>query len=1352
MSKKRIFLLLAVLLAVVCLLASLPSLGKLVVEQAGARLGLALRVGGIGGNLVNHLTLARLEGVRRDDTQPRVEFSAVDVRLDYSLLTLLNGLDTFLAHLKIEAAQARLAVDIPAPPDSSTDAATGETVILPAVLPVFSVNDVDLEIRQGDYTVAVTDASLHIGPLDVRSGQPVRINIPGVWLEVKGQKKLETSCQLTMRYTADALHIDELTTPDKLAAVQGSVVWGRGGQPPGFTLRADLGGGRLRGSGTLAPGATSLEIKLEDLDVAELARLLHFVDFPVAGKLSGNLASRITPGETGLPPVDMELELSAGKVRGEKTEVRLQGGIKNDTLMLSALSGNFGANEVDLAEVSLPLAFFAARDWSGLGNTHIGSFRLRLRNIPAILTALGQEPLKQSVPAHVFEIQGNMGEQVLKIARGDLRAGSNSALLTKAELKIPAPGQSWLDASLSGGLQLDLADLQAASALLNLPEMAGTLEGSAGITGSLRKPVGDIALQAKELAYGRCVVGEARIKGQSDSARLKVESLLLQNGSDTLTARGVYALADNKIVDIEGQLSIHELAGYAETCPGLPTPLAGRVEASVATLATGEQQLHVSLHDGSVAGYGLAAMTAEFTTDWRNFTVAQAMLDTDQGKAVFSGLAHHEQAGKLIRMNFDQLVLSRKNSSFSLTQPVSAVFTYGDNPALDMDEAVLRGEQGTIAMQGRLDLHGESSFQAESANLSSRGWLDGLIGPGYHFSGADLALTVEGPLVAPRGTLSGAVAELKCPQPSVPFGAALALGYSPAGLKVEKLLLATANGEKISLEGMLPYDPLRENPFLPDPLSVKGYIELPAPRADGAGDGPGQAAKGELRNEFVLDGAWEQPAGRFRVKGANLTLAQFIKHGPDEPVAIDCDLRLNAGKLVAREFSLSSPSFTLRAKGAWSGIPSLAELAARLPDQLPGKVDLEAQLHMPETGWLAPYLGGVRRLSGVMDVTLKAEGAAARPLLTGDMKFAGGSIGLENPGYPSLEKLELRADLERDVITLRKFTGSFGGAPFQATGDVTLQGADGPYVNCQIIGNNFLFYRDESMKIRADADLLLKGNLSKPALTGKINITDGGYRKNIDFLSLFKGSGKPRSEPGLQLFSLDKSPWRDMSFEVRISSEEPFVIANNMAKGAVRPTLLLTGTGNLPVLTGRIFVDPTRINVPAGRISVESGVIQFPENDPGRVTFDMTARSRLAGYDITMIFQGTPDEPAITLSSDPPLPEEDLLLLVLTGQPPVSTKEGGRRVMANMNTAVYLGQGLLANWFGGGEAESEETVLDRFEFDFGRKLTKTGQETVEAQFRLIEGFFLAGDRLYLTSEKDVYDNLNFGVKIVFRFR
>jgi translocation and assembly module TamB len=81
-----------------------------------------------------------------------------------------------------------------------------------------------------------------------------------------------------------------------------------------------------------------------------------------------------------------------------------------------------------------------------------------------------------------------------------------------------------------------------------------------------------------------------------------------------------------------------------------------------------------------------------------------------------------------------------------------------------------------------------------------------------------------------------------------------------------------------------------------------------------------------------------------------------------------------------------------------------------------------------------------------------------------------------------------------------------------------------------------------------------------------------------------------------------------------------------------------------------------------------------------------------------------------------------------------------------------LGRDLIARWNGSDSVEAGESIMDRFEVHIGRAVTRSGEETVEAQFRLAEGVLRDGDNLYLTGEKDIFDFYNAGLKIVFRFK
>jgi translocation and assembly module TamB len=169
-------------------------------------------------------------------------------------------------------------------------------------------------------------------------------------------------------------------------------------------------------------------------------------------------------------------------------------------------------------------------------------------------------------------------------------------------------------------------------------------------------------------------------------------------------------------------------------------------------------------------------------------------------------------------------------------------------------------------------------------------------------------------------------------------------------------------------------------------------------------------------------------------------------------------------------------------------------------------------------------------------------------------------------------------------------------------------------------------------------------------------------------------------------------------------------------------------------------------------MNLQAGLVRFQKTDPDRPKLDLVGTSTMRGYDITAVIDGPYDEPVITLSSVPPLPNEELLMLLLTGQPPKSsgTRSSGKN--QSLNVAMFLGRDLLSRLFGGDSEESAEAIMDRFDVEVGRSITQRGDETIHSQFRLADDFLVDGDSLYLTGERDYFDFYNGGIKFVFRFR
>jgi translocation and assembly module TamB len=226
-------------------------------------------------------------------------------------------------------------------------------------------------------------------------------------------------------------------------------------------------------------------------------------------------------------------------------------------------------------------------------------------------------------------------------------------------------------------------------------------------------------------------------------------------------------------------------------------------------------------------------------------------------------------------------------------------------------------------------------------------------------------------------------------------------------------------------------------------------------------------------------------------------------------------------------------------------------------------------------------------------------------------------------------------------------------------------------------------------------------------------------------------------------------PLAEMNFDVAVDSERPFIVKNNLVDGAMRPQLTLVGTGEVPVLNGTIFVDPTRVSLPSGTLHVDSGLIQFRQNDPFVPQLELSAKTRLWGYDIRAYVTGPYDEPEIELSSIPPLPQEDLLVLFLTGTLPSATDGNASREAAT-TVALYFAKDLLSNWL---SSDSEdEGLLDRVEFVVGADVSRTGAQTWSVKYFINEAEKGTGFAHYALAERDVYDKVNYGYGFRFRFR
>lgn len=542
--------------------------------------------------------------------------------------------------------------------------------------------------------------------------------------------------------------------------------------------------------------------------------------------------------------------------------------------------------------------------------------------------------------------------------------------------------------------------------------------------------------------------------------------------------------------------------------------------------------------------------------------------------------------------------------------------------------------------------------------------------------------------------------------------------------------------------------------------SIRGSIELLQPTW--ALDLPGRGGTAETAvaqaRAAVLDVALERSAelafaGECTVEVSDLTTRGVWPGAVDfAPGSARAGLVLGADGVVQVELDVQPDprtgfelAGTLALPGpleAWPG-GEIAEAST---------VALSGSAQLASLSPLAGRLSSVRAIEGRIDLDrIAVSGSLADPDLAVDGRLSQGFLRLDAE-LPPIRGLTGPIAVSGRTLELRELSGEAGAAPLRLGGSIEL-GPD-PALDLTLVGDNLLLARRPDLNVRGDVKLALSGPLSRALLAGDVALRNSRYTRDVDFFGLRSDRSRPGAgRGGLRLFSLRESPFDALRFDVTISSTpgDPFAIETNVVRGSLRPDLRLIGTGEVPELRGPIFVDPTRVSLPSTTLRTTGGAITFDPADPYVPRLDLRAETRMRGYDLSLVVSGSYDDPDLLVTTVPPLSDKDSLLLLATGQPPESVVSANGGVQTAQMLAVFLAQD-IGNQFFGGSSEGRDGLMDRFEAFVGRDVSKGGLETVEVQFRIAEDWLVEGDRVFLTGERDVYEDVNGGVRLLFRFR
>jgi autotransporter translocation and assembly factor TamB len=404
-------------------------------------------------------------------------------------------------------------------------------------------------------------------------------------------------------------------------------------------------------------------------------------------------------------------------------------------------------------------------------------------------------------------------------------------------------------------------------------------------------------------------------------------------------------------------------------------------------------------------------------------------------------------------------------------------------------------------------------------------------------------------------------------------------------------------------------------------------------------------------------------------------------------------------------------------------IPKIAR-ARKVPDDTP----ITAKAHIPRTSvnFVRQFVPELEQLDGELGMDVDVNGTIGHPILSGAGDMTINVARFTNATIPAVRGFGARLTFRDNALTLDRFGGDIAGGPFTMSGRVTFPKLIEPTLDLQFRSQSVLLARNDTLTVRADADIRITGPLAAATVAGNVALTDSRFLKNIDLIPIGL-PGRPAPAPPAErpeFFSLPSPPFRDWKFDVAIKTKDPVLIRGNLATGEATTDLKLIGTGVRPALQGVVQMEEVEATLPFSRLNVTRGVLTFTPGDPMNPRIDLQGTSVIRDYTVRVYVYGTLLSPEAIFTSEPPLAQEEIISLIATGATRQELSTGN--VLAG-RAAMLLVQQLYRKIVKKGEPTESNTVFNRLDLDLGTVDPRTGQQQATVRFKIDNHIVLTGD-------------------------
>lgn len=375
---------------------------------------------------------------------------------------------------------------------------------------------------------------------------------------------------------------------------------------------------------------------------------------------------------------------------------------------------------------------------------------------------------------------------------------------------------------------------------------------------------------------------------------------------------------------------------------------------------------------------------------------------------------------------------------------------------------------------------------------------------------------------------------------------------------------------------------------------------------------------------------------------------------PKTDVTVKVRARDGRAEISAEAVAADYAPATLKAEMAF-----LPKKWAEDPDSLLAE-EIKGTLDLPriELSRFQSLIPGALELGGVTTGKVEIAGTVGEPKVDGGLKLSGGKLRLKGNAIPALDGIDFDVDANLKTVTIKGAVDDLAGGNLKINGTLELTNAAGDGLgpmDMSVKGTGLPLMRNEFLIMRANADLQIKGTMADARVTGEVGIIDSVFFKDMELIPIGKpflgpsAASLPRVDTPDNPGAAVPAPFNEWTADIVVKTVDPILIRGNLGRGQVDVALRVSGKLGDPKPSGKVRISDLEARLPFSSLRVKEGFLTFSPQTGFDPTLEIRGTAEPRPYRVQVYAYGRMSDPQLVLTSEPPLPEHEIMTLLATG-------------------------------------------------------------------------------------------------------